>query len=65
MSASWDEDREGSSIGFDEFKKNLSSIQGGLKRTRDNAILREKMMGLPEKEIKSALKSLDKSEKKT
>ena len=43
----------------------MSSIQGGLKRTRDNAILREKMMGLPEKEIKSALRSLNKPEKKT
>lgn len=64
MSASWDEDREGSSLGFDEFKRNLSSIQGGLKRTRDNTILREKMSGLPENEIENAMDALEKREEK-
>ena len=64
MSAFWDEDREGSSIGFDEFKKNLNSIQGGLRRTRKNTILREKMRGIPENEIESAIDSLDKREEK-
>ncbi len=43
MSASWDPDREGSFLGFDEFSKNLDNIKTGLSRSRENAILRDKM----------------------
>ena len=62
MSASWDDDEEGSALGFDEFKTNFDSIKGGLKRTKQNAILREKMAGLPDAEIDQAIASLDKRE---
>lgn len=62
MSASWDEDVEGSALGVDEFKKNFGSIQDGLKRTRENAILREKMSSVPEEEIGMAIRNLDRKE---
>ena len=65
MSASWDPEKEGSLIGFDEFKTNLGNIQDGLKRTRENAILREKMAGLPEAEVEQAIKDLNKRDEKT
>lgn len=60
MSASWDPEVDGSLLGIDEFKTNLGNIQDGLKRTRENAILRDKMAGLPEAEIQRAIKDLDK-----
>jgi hypothetical protein len=63
MSASWDENEEGSFLGTEQFSKNLESIKDGLKRTRENAILREKMASLPEEEIGAALSSLEKKEK--
>lgn len=63
MSASWDEDEEGTFLGTEQFSKNLNSIKDGLKRTRENAILREKMASLPEDEIDAALSSLEKKEK--
>eukprot|EP00558_Chaetoceros_sp_UNC1202_P006446 CAMPEP_0197245588 /NCGR_PEP_ID=MMETSP1429-20130617/10331_1 /TAXON_ID=49237 /ORGANISM="Chaetoceros sp., Strain UNC1202" /LENGTH=278 /DNA_ID=CAMNT_0042706119 /DNA_START=71 /DNA_END=907 /DNA_ORIENTATION=- len=62
MSASWDVEEEGSALGFDEFKKNLGSIRDGLRRTRENAILREKMASVPDEEIDLALRNLDKKE---
>lgn len=65
MSASWDPEVEGSLLGVDEFKTNLGNIQDGLKRTRENAILREKMAGLPEAEIERAIKDLDKRDAKS
>lgn len=34
MSASWDDDREGSGFGADEFQKNIGSIREGLSRTK-------------------------------
>lgn len=43
MSASWDPDREGSFLGLDEFSKNVENIKTGLSRSRENAILRDKM----------------------
>lgn len=43
MSASWDPDREGSFLGTDEFSQNLDNIKTGLSRSRENAVLREKM----------------------
>jgi hypothetical protein len=62
ISASWDDDVEGSVLGFEEFKTNFNSIKGGLKRTRENAILREKMAGVPEAEIEQAIANLDRKE---
>lgn len=43
MSASWDPDREGSFLGTDEFVQNLDNIKTGLSRSRENAVLRDKM----------------------
>lgn len=64
ISASWDEDREGSLLGVDEFQKNLGSIQDGLSRSKDNLLLREKMAGLGESEIETALSDMDRRDKK-
>lgn len=64
ISASWDDDREGSALGLDEFKKNIGNIQDGLSRSKENLVLREKMAGLPESEIASAIDALDRREKK-
>ena len=56
MSASWDDEREGEGgLGLEEFKKNVGSLKEGLSRTKENAILREKMAGLSEKEIQRAI----------
>jgi len=63
LSASWDDDVEGSGLGVDEFQKNFGSIKEGLARTKENAILREKMMGLSEAEIQRALDGQEKREK--
>jgi len=52
MSASWDEDREGTFIGWDEFQKNINNIKDGLQRSRDNAVLRDKLSTLSEDEKK-------------
>lgn len=62
MSASWDPDREGDLLGADEFKNNLKNIQEGLSRSRENALLREKMAGLSDEELKVAVKNLHKKE---
>ena len=64
MSASWDPDREGSLFGADEFSENVGSIKQGLKRSRENLLLREKMAGLPEEEIEAAIKALDQRDEK-
>lgn len=64
MSASWDPDREGSTFGADEFAENFGSIQDGLKRSKENLILREKMAGLPEEEIEAAVQALDKRDER-
>jgi len=64
MSSSWDPDIEGSALGFDELKKNIGSLQDGFKRSRESTLLREKMAGLPEEEIKSAIRNLEKQERK-
>lgn len=64
MSASWDPEVEGSLLGFDEFKTNLGNVKDGLKRTKENAILREKMAGLPEEEIRRAIADLDKRDER-
>lgn len=59
MSASWDPDREGSTMGVDEFNRNIDSLKDGLKRSRENAVLRERMAGMPEEEIEKAIRELD------
>jgi hypothetical protein len=64
VSASWDEDREGTFLGVDEFQKNVDSIKEGLDRSKENLLLREKMAGLPEAEIEAAISDLDKREKR-
>jgi Photosynthesis affected mutant 68 len=43
MSASWDEDREGTLLGTEEFSRNLDNIKQGLTRSGENARLRERM----------------------
>ncbi|KAL3777912.1 hypothetical protein ACHAW5_007818 [Stephanodiscus triporus] len=63
LSASWDDDREGSGLGVDEFQKNVGSLREGLSRTRENALLREKMAGLSEEEIQRAIDGQNKREK--
>ena len=64
MSASWDPDREGDFFGFDEFQTNVKNIQQGFSRTKQNAVLRDKMAGLSPDEIQLALKELEKRETK-
>ena len=54
MSASWDSDTEGSALGFDEFSSNLDNIKDGLKRSKENILIREQMAGMPEAEIQAA-----------
>ena len=64
MSASWDDDREGSGgLGIDEFKKNVGSIKEGLSRTKENALFREKMAGLTEEEGQRAIDDAERREK--
>jgi hypothetical protein len=50
MSASWDEDREGSAMGWEEFQKNINNVKDGLKRSRENAVLRDKLNTLSDEE---------------
>jgi len=54
MSTSWDPDREGSALGGDEFGKNVDSIKAGLSRSRENAVLRDKMYDYSPEEIDNA-----------
>lgn len=63
MSASWDEDVEGSLFGFEEFGNNLNSLKSGLSRSRDNLVVREQMAGMSEAEIQAAIRDLDKRER--
>jgi len=51
MSASWDPDEEGSKMGVDEFKSNVDNLRSGLKRSRENFVIREKMKGVTDEEI--------------
>lgn len=62
LSSSWDNDREGSAFGGDEFSKNVGSIREGLARTKENTILREKMAGLSEAEIQRAIDGAERRE---
>lgn len=63
LSASWDDDREGSGMGVDEFQKNVGNLKEGLSRTKENALLREKMVGLSEEEIQRAIDGQERREK--
>lgn len=51
LSASWDPDREGSAFGTDEFQRNVGNIKEGLSRSRENAILRDKMRSISDAEF--------------
>lgn len=62
MSASWDDDIEGSGLGVEEFQKNLGNIKDGMARSKENLILREQMAGLSEAEI---LRAIDEAEKRS
>lgn len=64
LSASWDDDRDGSGLGIDEFKTNIGSLKEGLARTKENALLREKMAGLSEDEIQRAIDAQEKRDAK-
>jgi len=64
ISSSWDEDREGSALGFDEFQTNMGNLKAGLSRSSSNAMLREKAAGLSEEEVQNALRDLDRRERK-
>mmetsp|Transcript_11415 Transcript_11415/g.18948 ORF Transcript_11415/g.18948 Transcript_11415/m.18948 type:complete len:253 (-) Transcript_11415:87-845(-) len=59
FSTSWDEDRDSEGLGIEEAKKNLGNIKEGLGRSRENAIMREKMATLSEREIERAIDDLD------
>jgi hypothetical protein len=64
MSASWDPDREGSFLGFDEAARNLESLRGGLKRSRENTVTRERMAGMSDAEMEVAIRDLNQREEK-
>lgn len=64
MSASWDPDREGSALGTEEFQRNVNSLRQGLRRSRENALIRERMAGMPEEEIEAAVRELDKRDER-
>ena len=52
MSASWDADREGSLLGAEEFQRNINNIKDGLSRSRENAVLRDRMANISDAELK-------------
>ena len=54
MSASWDEDREGSFLGTDEFSKNVDNIKEGLSRSRENETRKSQPLMLPPLKDKSS-----------
>jgi len=64
MSASWDPEVEGSTLGVQEFQTNIGNIQTGLRRSRENTLLREKMRKIPRDQMKKDMKRLDKEDEK-
>jgi Photosynthesis affected mutant 68 len=63
LSASWDEDRDNSSVlGLDEVQRNINTIRTGLSRSRDNARVRDQMARLSNDEIQTALVDLNRRE---
>ena len=51
MSASWDPEREGDVLGTEEFSRNIENIKSGLSRSRENAVLRDRMSEIPPSEF--------------
>lgn len=49
-------------MGVEEFSKNVDELRGGLSRSRENALTRERMAGMSEAEIQRALRDLEKRE---
>lgn len=64
FSTSWDEDREGGALGFEEAKRNLGNVKEGLGRSRENALVRDQISGLSETEIDRAIADLDRRDRK-
>lgn len=64
MSASWDPETEGSTLGLSEFNTNINNIKDGLRRSRENELLREKMKRIPREELEGSVKRLEEKEKK-
>jgi len=62
MSTSWDEDREGTFLGTEEFSRNVDNLKAGFGRSKQNAILRDKMDQMDEDEIERALRDLERRE---
>lgn len=62
MSTSWDPDRVGSVLGTEEFSRNLDNVRNGLSRSRDNAVLRDKLAS--DQDMQRALANLDEEESK-
>jgi hypothetical protein len=60
MSASWDP--EGDLLGTEEFSRNLDNIREGLGRSRENALLRDKMESLSGEELQRAMDDLERKE---
>jgi methionyl-tRNA formyltransferase len=63
LSASWDIDREGSLLGTDELARNMETIREGLKRSRTNALLRDRLAGLSEEQVQQELRNLEQRER--
>jgi len=59
FSTPWDEDRDGSTLGFDEAARNLENVKAGLVRTSEVAEIRDRMARMPEEEIQKQLSDLD------
>lgn len=49
-------------MGVDEFSKNVDEMRGGLSRSRENVLTRERMAAMSEAEIQRALRDLEKRE---
>jgi len=64
MSASWDPETEGSALGISEFQTNLGSIQSGLRRSRENLLLRERMNKIPRDELDGDMRKLEREEER-
>mmetsp|Transcript_34228 Transcript_34228/g.52553 ORF Transcript_34228/g.52553 Transcript_34228/m.52553 type:complete len:315 (-) Transcript_34228:423-1367(-) len=62
VSASWDEDDAGSFFGVNEFKENVGRVKDGLRRSRDNAELRDIMESMPQDQLDKALRDLEQRE---
>lgn len=59
MSTSWDEDRTETDgfLGVGEFQKNVDNVKEGLSRSKENAILREKMATANPQQLQKVLET--------